>query len=55
MDNQKQYIDPEEQEEESRIDFKALFEALKKRRKLYWIVLPITFVVACLIVLSIPN
>lgn len=55
MDNQKQYIDPEEQEEESRIDFKALFEALKKRKKLYWIVLPITFVVACIIVLSIPN
>ena len=55
MDNQKQYIDSEEQEEESRIDFKALFEALKKRKKLYWIVLPITFVVACIIVLSIPN
>jgi capsular polysaccharide biosynthesis protein len=55
MDNQKQYVDPEEQEEESRIDFKALFEALKKRRKLYWIVLPIAFVVACIIVLSLPN
>lgn len=55
MDNQKQYIDPEEQEEESHIDFKALFAALKKRRKLYWRVLPITFIIACVIVLSIPN
>lgn len=55
MDNQKQYIDPEEQEEESHIDFAALFAALKKRRKLYWIVLPMAFVIACIIVLSIPN
>ena len=55
MDNQKQYTEPEEQEEESRIDFKAMFDALKKRKSLYWKVLPVTFVVACIIVLSIPN
>ncbi len=55
MDNQKQYIEPEGQEEESHIDFKALFEALKKRKKLYWKVLPLTFVLVCIIVLSIPN
>lgn len=55
MDNQKQYIQPEEQEEESHIDFKALFDALKKRKKLYWVVLPIAFVVACIITLSLPN
>ena len=55
MDNQKQYTEPEEQEEESRIDFKAMFDVLKKRKSLYWKVLPATFVVACVIVLSIPN
>ena len=55
MDNQKQYTEPEAQEEESRIDFKAMFDALKKRKSLYWKVLPVTFVVACIIVLSIPN
>ena len=55
MDNQQQYIEPQEQEEESHIDFKALFDALKKHKSLYKKVLPITFVVACIIVLSIPN
>ena len=55
MDNQKQYTEPEEQEEESRIDFKAMFDALKRRKSLYWKVLPVTFVVACVIVLSLPN
>ena len=35
MDNQKQYIQPEEQEEESHIDFKALFDALKRHKSLY--------------------
>lgn len=55
MDTQKQYTEPEEQEEESRIDFKAMFDALKRRKSLYWKVLPVTFVVACIIVLSIPN
>lgn len=55
MDNQKQYTEPEEQEEESRIDFKAIFAALKRRKNLYWNVLPVTFVVACVIVLSLPN
>ena len=55
MDNQKQYTEPEEQEEESRIDFKAMFDALKRRKSLYWKVLPVTFVVACIIVLSLPN
>jgi hypothetical protein len=53
MDNQQQNI--EIQEEESHIDFQALFAALKRRKKLYWKVLPITFVLACIIMLSIPN
>ena len=55
MDNQKQYIQPEEQEEESHIDFKALFDALKRHKSLYWKVLPVTFVIACIITLSLPN
>lgn len=53
MDTQQQYIEP--QEEERRIDFGQLFAALKKHKKLYWKVLPITFVVACIIALSLPN
>lgn len=56
MDNQKKYTEPLEQEEDgSRIDFKALFYAMKKHKNLYWKVLPITFVLACIIVLSLPN
>ncbi len=53
MDNQQQNIEP--QENESSIDFKAIWEALKKHKKLYKKVLPITFVVACIIMISIPN
>ena len=44
-----------EQEEESSIDFGAIFAALKKHKKLYKKVLAITFVVACILMLSIPN
>lgn len=56
MDNQKIYTEPLEQEEGgSRIDFKALFDAMKKHKSLYWKVLPISFVLACIIVLSLPN
>ena len=53
MDIQQQYVKP--QEEESHIDFQAIFAALKKNKKLYKKVIPITFVVACIIMLSIPN
>ncbi|MBR3618165.1 MAG: chain-length determining protein [Bacteroidaceae bacterium] len=55
MDNQQQYNEPQEQEEDSHIDYKAILAALKKRKSLYKKVLPITFVVACIIMLSIPN
>ncbi len=55
MDNQKQYTSPQKQKEENRIDFKALFAALKKHKSLYWKVLPISFVIACVIALSIPK
>lgn len=44
-----------EQEEESSIDFGAIFAALKKHKRLYKKVLAITFVVACILMLSIPN
>lgn len=52
QDNQQQYL---EQQEESSIDFGAIFAALKKYKKTYKKVLAITFVVACILMLSIPN
>lgn len=54
MDNQKQYTEPNKKKEEHRVDFRALFGVLKKYKRLYWIVLPIAFVFACIIALSIP-
>lgn len=42
-------------EEESAIDFGAIWVAIKKHRKLYYKVLPATFVVVCIIALSLPN
>lgn len=53
MDNEQQYMEP--QEEERHIDFGQLLAALLKHKKLYWKVLPITFVVACIIALSLPS
>lgn len=50
--NKPQYI---EQEEESSIDFKAIFDALLKHKKLYYKVLAITFVVSCIYTLSLHN
>ena len=43
------------EQEESSIDFGAIFSALKKHKGLYKKVLAITFVVACILMLSIPN
>lgn len=37
------------------VDFKAIWESIKRYRKLYYIILPITFVVAFVIAKSIPN
>ena len=37
------------------INFGAMWAALKKHRKLYYKVLPVAFVVACVITLSLPN
>ena len=42
-------------EEESSIDFGAIWAAIKKHRKLYYIVLPVTFVIMCIYTLSLPN
>lgn len=43
------------EQEESSIDFGLIFAALKKHKRLYYKVLGITFVVACIIVFSIPK
>mgnify|MGYP002521582718 CR=1 FL=1 len=43
------------EQEESSIDFGAIWSAVKKRKKLYYKVLPITFVLACIYALGIPN
>ena len=48
-------INPELQEEESSIDFAKIFQHLLKRKKLYFIVLPIAFVLAAVYALSLPN
>ena len=53
MNEENKYI--EEQEEESSIDFGKIFRDLLKHKKLYYKVLPITFVIAAIFALSIPN
>lgn len=42
-------------EEESSIDYGKIFKDLLKHKKLYYKVLPITFVIAAILLLSIPN
>ena len=42
-------------EEESSIDFGKIFKDLLKHKKIYYKVLPITFVIAAILLLSIPN
>lgn len=54
MDEKKQYIEPQEEEENS-LDFGQLFAALLRHKKLYYKVLAITFVLGSIIMLSIPN
>ena len=44
-----------EKDEESSIDFAKIFKDLLKHKRLYYKVLPITFVVAAILALSIPN
>ena len=43
------------EQEESSIDFGKIFKDLKKHKKLYYKVLPITFVVMAILTLSMPN
>ena len=43
------------EEEESSIDFGKIFSDLKKHKSLYYKVLPITFVVAAILAISMPN
>lgn len=43
------------EEEESSIDFGKIFQDLLKHKRLYYKVLPVTFVVAAIFALSIPN
>ena len=46
---------PLQQEEESSIDFGAIFKALLAHKRLYFIVLPLAFVLAAIYALSLPN
>lgn len=59
MAQQQQYIivedDMKEVESERSIDFKAVFAALRKRKRLYAYVLSIAFVLSCIFMLSIPK
>lgn len=54
MMNEQQNIEQQAQEE-SPIDFGMLFKALLKHKRLFYKVLSITFVVACIIAFSIPD
>lgn len=53
MNEEKKYI--EQQEEENSIDFGKIFQDVKKHKRLYYKVLPVTFVVAAILALSLPN
>ena len=59
MANQKDLVDNTQiekiEEEDSGIDFTSIYAALKDNRRLYVKVLPIVFILSCIIVLSLPN
>lgn len=44
-----------QQEEEGSIDFEKLFKDIRKHKKLYYKVLPITFIISAILMLSKPN
>ena len=54
MMNEQQNIEQQVQEE-TPIDFGMLLKALKKHRHLFYKVLPVTFVIGCIIAFSIPD
>ena len=53
MNEQIQNIQTES--EESSIDFGSIWQAVKSRRRLYYIALPVAFVLAAVYTLSLPN
>ena len=55
MDEKKQYVEPQEEEEKSGVDFGELFAALLRHKMLYCKVLIIALVLACVYTLSLPN
>ena len=55
MDMEENIKNTELLEEESSIDFGKIFNDLKKHKRLFYKVLPITFVVAAILTLSLPN
>lgn len=52
MNEENKYI---EEQEESSIDFMKMFNDLLKHKRLFYKVLPITFVLSCIYLLSLPN
>ena len=51
----KENLNIETQEEESRIDYKKMLTDLLKHKRLYYIVLPVAFILAAIYALSLPN
>lgn len=52
MEEQKRNLSPSQNQ---KTDLWRVWAAMKRRKKLYWITLPVAFVVACLVTLGIPN
>ena len=50
-----QELDKKKPVEETPIDFKKLFKDILKHRTLYYKVIPVTFIVSAILMLSIPN
>jgi len=55
MDEKGYVYEEDNMEEESSIDYRAIWEAIKKNKRLYLKVLPVVFVIVSIIALSIPN
>jgi len=55
MDEKGYVYEEDDMEEESSIDYRAIWEAIKKNKRLYLKVLPVVFVIVSIIALSIPN
>ena len=56
MSEERKYIEQQmQEEEESSIDFGKLFQDVLKHKRLYYKVIPITFLLACIYTLGLPN